>query len=188
MTTLRLNPEAKAKTKATPEQIEAKFQRAAKLTGVGNRTFNTGVKSEDISHLYIKLDQLQGDLKQAENKAQTLVSQTSKKKYTKIMATLELEIETTKATIARMEELETAGVEAPKKIELTRGVTELEGKFRLGDLQIGSTFRYRSNTKSYYTFLGVADNGEEAKVRESNGNEFTAKVLNWKVIKVEVTA
>lgn len=66
-------------------------------------------------------------------------------------------------------------------------MVELEGKFRLGDLQIGATFRYRSNTKNYYTFLGVADNGE-AKVRESNGNEFTAKVLNWKVIKVEVAA
>lgn len=187
MATLRLNPEAR--TKSTPEQIEAKFQRAAQITGIGHRAFNTGAKSEAMSELYTKLDQLQGELKIAQNKAKTLVSQTSKKKYIKIANNLEAEIEATKSGIARIEELENAGLnfEVPKKQELISEVVELEGKFRLGDLQIGATFRYRSNTKNYYTFLGVADNGE-AKVRESNGNEFTAKVLNWKVIKVEVAA
>ena len=173
MTKFELNPEFR--TKSNPEQIKEKFKMAAKITG-------TEVKAENgktIKALKVTLANLETELREANAKFEGVKATNSKKKYAKLIEVITGEIEATQKSIA---DLEVKEVKIPTK--KVKEVVDLTGKFRLGSLPIGTKFKYRDTTNVCYTFLGATEDGE-AKLREANGKEFTAKVLNWNVIKVE---
>nr|DAS71371.1 MAG TPA: hypothetical protein [Bacteriophage sp.] len=174
MTKLELNPEFK--TKSNPEQIKEKFKMAAKITGIGAKAEN----GKTIKALKVTLANLETELKEANIKFEGVKAANSKKKYAKLIEVITGEIEATQKSIADLEVKEVKIPQAKKVKE----VVDLTGKFRLGSLPIGTKFKYRDTTNVCYTFLGATEDGE-AKLREANGKEFTAKVLNWKVVKVE---